>query len=104
MAEPKKKTTVKAVKVVTRKSPMEVVGVVTKSQMDKTIAVEAYRLERHAKYGKYLSKSSTYKAHDEKNEAKVGDKVRIFESRPISKSKYWRLGGVIEAAIKGKEK
>ncbi len=95
MAESKKKNPVKAV---VRKSPMEVVGVVIKDQMDKTITVEAYRQERHAKYGKYMRKNSTYKAHDEKNMAKVGDKVKIFETRPISKSKCWRLGSVIEAA------
>lgn len=98
------KTTKTAAKLVTRRAPKEVVGFVTKDQMDKTITIEAYRLERHAKYGKYLRKNSSYKAHDEKNEAKVGDKVRIFETRPISKSKCWRLGGIIEAAAKGNEK
>ena len=101
MAESKKKT---ALKIVTRKPPMEVVGFVINNQMDKTITVESSRLERHAKYGKYMRKSSTYKAHDEKNEAKTGDKVRIFETRPMSKSKCWRFGGVIEAAAKGNVK
>lgn len=76
----------------------EVVGEVVSNKMQKTIAVEVFRLVRHAKYGKYIRKSSVFKAHDEKGEAKMGDKVRIAESRPLSKTKRWQLVEVVEKA------
>ncbi|MCX7978661.1 MAG: 30S ribosomal protein S17 [Bdellovibrionaceae bacterium] len=76
---------------------IEVVGTVVSDKMDKTISVEVFRLVRHPKYGKYMKKSSVFKAHDEKNVAKVGDKVKIFESRPLSKTKRWVLAEVLEA-------
>jgi small subunit ribosomal protein S17 len=78
----------------------EVVGEVISNKMDKTISVLIYKMVRHAKYGKYMKKSSVFKAHDEKNEAKIGDKVRIFETRPLSKTKRWALSEVIERAEK----
>ncbi|HMN68468.1 MAG TPA: 30S ribosomal protein S17 [Bdellovibrionales bacterium] len=74
----------------------EVVGEVISDKMDKTIAVQVFRRVRHTKYGKYLKKTSVYKAHDEKNTAKKGDKVRIQMSRPLSKTKRWRLMEVVE--------
>lgn len=77
---------------------IEVVGQVVSDKMDKTISVEVFRLVRHAKYGKYMKKSSVFKAHDEKNVAKQGDKVRICETRPLSKTKRWKLVEVVEAA------
>lgn len=77
---------------------VEVVGHVISNKMDKTISVQVFRLVRHARYGKIQKKDSVFKAHDEKNIAKVGDKVRIFESRPLSKTKRWILSEVIEAA------
>ena len=77
---------------------IEVVGEVVSDKMDKTISVLVYRMVRHAKYGKYLRRSSVFKAHDEKNVAKVGDKVKIYETRPLSKTKRWALGEVVEAA------
>jgi len=64
--------------------------------MDKTIAVKIYRRVRHPKYGKYLKKTSVFKAHDEKNEAKQGDTVRIQMTRPLSKTKRWRLMEIVE--------
>lgn len=76
----------------------EVEGQVVSNKMQKTIAVEVFRLVRHAKYGKYIRKSSVFKAHDEKGEAKMGDKVRIAESRPLSKTKRWQLVEVVEKA------
>ena len=73
----------------------EVVGEVISDKMDKTITVKISRLIMHKKYGKYLRRNSKFKAHDEKNEAKIGDKVRIFETRPLSKTKCWRLREVL---------
>jgi small subunit ribosomal protein S17 len=77
---------------------IEVVGEVVSDKMDKTISVQVYRTIRHAKYGKYLKRSSVFKAHDETGLAKMGDKVRIRETRPLSKTKRWNLVEVVEAA------
>ncbi len=85
-------------KVEGRGRKIEVVGEVVSDKMDKTISVLVYRMVRHAKYGKYLRRSSVFKAHDEKNVAKTGDKVKIYETRPLSKTKRWALGEVVEAA------
>jgi small subunit ribosomal protein S17 len=74
----------------------EVVGEVISDKMDKTITVQIFRRVQHEKYGKFLKKTSVYKAHDEKNEAKKGDKVRIQMTRPLSKTKRWRLMEVVE--------
>jgi small subunit ribosomal protein S17 len=74
----------------------EVVGEVISDKMDKTISVQIFRRVRHAKYGKFLKKTSVYKAHDEKNQAKAGDKVRIQMTRPLSKTKRWRLLEIVE--------
>ena len=76
----------------------EVVGEVISDKMDKTITVQIFRRVRHSKYGKFLKKTSVFKAHDEKNEAKKGDKVLIQISRPLSKTKRWRLLEVVEKA------
>ncbi|MCB0385722.1 MAG: 30S ribosomal protein S17 [Bdellovibrionales bacterium] len=76
----------------------EVIGRVIGDKMDKTISVEADRMVRHAKYGKFIRRTTVFKAHDEKNEAKVGDKVRILESRPLSKTKRWKLQEILEKA------
>lgn len=76
----------------------EVVGEVVSDSMEKTISVRVFRRVRHPKYGKFLKQTSVYKAHDEKNSAKVGDKVRIQMTRPLSKTKRWRLLEVIERA------
>ncbi|MNY70852.1 30S ribosomal protein S17 [compost metagenome] len=67
-------------------------------KMDKTISVLIYRQVKHAKYGKYVKKTSVFKAHDETNQAKTGDVVRIRETRPLSKTKRWTLAEVVEAA------
>ncbi len=75
---------------------IEVVGQVVSNKMQKTIAVLTYRQIRHAKYGKYMKRTSVFKAHDEKNEAKVGDMVRIRETRPLSKTKRFILVEVVE--------
>ncbi len=81
-----------------RGKPMEVVGEVVSDKMHKTIAVQIYRLVRHKKYGKFMRRSSVFKAHDEKNEAKKGDVVRIVHTRPLSKTKRWKLAQVVQKA------
>jgi small subunit ribosomal protein S17 len=74
------------------------VGVVASDRMNKTIVVDVERLVEHPKYGKRMRRSSRYYAHDENREAKIGDKVEIVETRPLSKTKRWRLLKVIEKA------
>ena len=76
----------------------ERVGIVTSQKMDKSITVLVERREKHAMYGKFLKKSNKFMAHDEKDECGIGDTVRIMETRPLSKSKRWRLAEVIEKA------
>jgi len=66
--------------------------------MDKSITVLVERREKHAMYGKFLKKSNKFLAHDENNECKEGDVVRIMETRPLSKRKRWRLAEIIERA------
>ena len=66
-------------------------GVVVSDRMDKTIVVLVSKLVRHPKYGRVIKTRKRFKAHDEKNEARVGDKVQIAECRPLSRQKRWRL-------------
>jgi small subunit ribosomal protein S17 len=73
-------------------------GVVTSNAMDKTIVVKVRRRLRHPVYGKFINKSKNFKAHDEENTSRVGDLVRIVESRPISKDKRWRLLETVKQA------
>ncbi len=77
---------------------IEVVGEVVSNKMQKTISVLVYRMVRHKKYGKFLKKTSVFKAHDENSQAKIGDIVRIHETRPLSKTKRWALSEVVEQA------
>jgi small subunit ribosomal protein S17 len=74
------------------------VGVVVSDKMDKTIGVRVERRAHHSMYMKAMKKFTTFKAHDEKREAKVGDVVSIVETRPLSKTKRWRLVQVLEKA------
>jgi len=76
----------------------EFVGQVVSNKMDKTIVVQVMRRYRHPRYRKYINERTKYKAHDEGNEARVGDTVRIVESRPLSRDKRWRLQAVTERA------
>lgn len=76
----------------------EIIGEVVSDKMDKTISVLIFRRVRHAKYKKFVKKTSVFKAHDEKNEAKIGDKVAIRSTRPLSKTKRWTLVSVLEKA------
>ncbi len=73
-------------------------GIVRSDKMDKTVTVEVVTLKRDAVYGKYLKSRTRYKAHDEKNQFKVGDRVEIMEHRPISREKRWIVSRLIEAA------
>jgi small subunit ribosomal protein S17 len=81
----------------TRGRRVELQGEVVANKMQKTISVLVYRTVKHEKYGKYVKKSTVIKAHDEKQEAKVGDQVIIFETRPLSKTKRWALASVVNA-------
>ena len=76
----------------------ERVGVVISDKMDKTITVAAKYKERHPIYGKFVTKTKKYHAHDEKNECEIGDTVRIMETRPLSKTKRWRVVEIVEKA------
>lgn len=79
-----------------RKLRKEKAGIVVSNKMDKSIVVEVERKVKHPKYGKFVKKSSRFVAHDEANECNEGDKVRIAETRPLSKNKCWRLVEIIE--------
>jgi len=79
----------------TRRRRKTITGIVTSDKMQKTRAVSVTRLERHAKYGKYIRRHSTYKAHDENEVSKAGDTVVIAETRPLSKTKRWRIVKVV---------
>jgi small subunit ribosomal protein S17 len=73
-------------------------GVVTSNKMEKTITVSVERRVKHPIYGKFVKKTTKFHAHDEKNECTIGDTVRIMETRPLSKTKRWRLVEVVEKA------
>jgi small subunit ribosomal protein S17 len=72
------------------------IGVVTSNKMTKSITVAVERKVKHPIYGKFVKKTTKFHAHDEKNEASIGDVVRIMETRPLSKTKRWRLVEIIE--------
>src|SRR3954469_24735095 len=74
------------------------VGVVTSDKMNKTRRVEIPRLVKHARYGKYIKRRTICKVHDEKNESHAGDTVEIMETRPLSKTKNWRLVRIVTKA------
>ena len=74
------------------------IGVVVSDKMDKTISVTVRRRLRHPIYGKFVNKSKKFTAHDEKNECRIGDTVKIMETRPLSKLKRWRLVEILERA------
>ena len=73
-------------------------GLVTSNKMEKSIVVSVERKLKHAKYGKFLKRTTQLMAHDEKNECNIGDKVKVMETRPLSKNKCWRLVEIIEKA------
>jgi small subunit ribosomal protein S17 len=81
-----------------RKIRKQRVGVVTSNKMDKSITISVERRLQHPIYGKFVKKSKKFMAHDEQNECNIGDLVKIVETRPLSKSKRWRLIEIIEKA------
>ena len=82
----------------TRNLRKERVGIVTSNKMDKSIVVSVERKQKHPIYGKFIKTTKKFHAHDEKNECNEGDTVRIMETRPMSKTKNWRLVDIIERA------
>ena len=82
----------------TRNLRKERTGVVTSNKMDKSITVAIKWKEKHPIYGKFVNKTKKYHAHVEKNECGIGDTVKIMETRPLSKTKRWRLVQIIERA------
>ncbi len=77
----------------------QVVGTVVSDKMDKTVIVLVERLVKHRLYKKYIRRRSKFTAHDENNSSKVGDKVLIIQSRPLSKIKRWRVSKIVEKAV-----
>jgi len=82
----------------TRNLRKERIGIVMSNGMEKSITVAVQRKVKHSMYGKFIGKTTKFMAHDEKNECGVGDTVKIMETRPLSKSKRWRLVEIIEKA------
>ena len=75
------------------------IGTVTSDKMDKTVVVSVETSVKHPVYGKIVKRTYKLKAHDEKNECQTGDKVRVMETRPLSKDKRWRVVEIVEKAI-----
>ena len=75
-----------------------ITGVVVSDKMEKTVVVRTERLVKHQVFKKYIRRHVKYKAHDEKNECKAGDRVLIIESRPLSRDKRWRVHEILEKA------
>ncbi|MBT8187113.1 MAG: 30S ribosomal protein S17 [Croceitalea sp.] len=82
----------------TRNLRKERIGVVTSSKMEKSIVVAEVKRVKHPMYGKFVLKTKKYVAHDEKNDCNEGDTVKIMETRPLSKTKCWRLVEILERA------
>ncbi len=76
----------------------ERIGIVVSDKMDKTIVVAEKRKVKHTIYGKFINRTTKFKAHDETNDCHIGDLVKIMETRPLSKSKSWRVVEIIERA------
>ena len=82
----------------TRNLRKERVGVVKSNKMNKSVTASIERKEKHTMYGKFMKKTSTFVAHDESNDCNIGDTVRIMETRPLSKTKNWRVVEILERA------
>ena len=87
---------VKKLRMEKRNLRKERIGVVTSDKMDKSIVVSVERKVKHPKYGKFVKKTKKFVAHDETNDCNIGDTVKIMETRPLSKTKNWRLVEVLE--------
>jgi small subunit ribosomal protein S17 len=77
----------------------QVVGTVISNKSDKTVVVQVERLVKHRMYHKYVRRRSKFAAHDKENACQIGDKVLITESRPLSKTKRWRVSEIVEKAV-----
>jgi len=77
----------------------QLVGMVVSDKMDKTVTVQVERLVKHRLYKKYIKRRNTFAAHDEDNSCRIGDKVLITESRPLSRMKRWRISEIVEKAV-----
>ena len=74
-------------------------GLVSSNKMDKTVVVTIVTYKKHPTFGKYVRRTKKYMAHDEKNECQIGDRVKLTETRPLSKNKRWRVQKIIERAV-----
>lgn len=74
------------------------IGIVVSDKMDKSVVVKVERLVKHPLYKKYIRRTTKFMAHDEQNECNIGDKVKIMETRPLSKTKRWRVAEIVEKA------
>jgi len=83
----------------TKRIKKTIEGFVVSDKMDKTVVVEGSRLVKHPVYKKLVKRRARYKAHDEKNQCKIGDKVLIVETRPLSKDKRWRVREIVEERV-----
>jgi small subunit ribosomal protein S17 len=83
----------------TKRIKKTIEGLVVSDKMDKTVVVEGSRLVKHPVYKKLVKRRARYKAHDEKNQCKIGDKVLIVETRPLSKNKRWRVREIVEERV-----
>ena len=83
----------------TRGIKREVSGTVISNKMDKTVVVQVERLVKHPLYKKYIRRRNKFRAHDKDNVCQIGDRVTIIESRPLSKSKRWRVSQIVEKAV-----
>ena len=92
-----------AVNAESRKARRTLIGVVTRDKTQKTRRVEIQRLVKHPRYSKYIKRRTVCYVHDEKDETRIGDTVEIMESRPLSKTKNWRLVRVVKKAPGGPE-
>jgi len=83
----------------TQRRKKTLMGIVISDKMNKTVTVLVERLTQHSTYKKFIRKRKKFKAHDEQNACRIGDKVLIVESRPLSKDKHWRVREIIEKAV-----
>ena len=83
----------------TRNLRKTMIGTVKSNKMDKTVVVAVERNVKHSVYGKIVKKTYTFKAHDENNSCGIGDKVKVMETRPLSKDKRWRVVEIVEKAV-----
>ena len=83
----------------TKKNKKELIGLIVSDKMDKSVVVRVERFVQHAVYKKYIKRYKKYHAHDEKNECRIGDEVKIIETRPLSKHKRFRISEIVKKAV-----